>query len=27
VTVRTLAVHQSSQVMPAALAAAHGRSV
>ena len=27
VTVRTLAVHQSSQVMPAALAAAHGRTV
>jgi homoserine kinase len=27
VTVRTLAVHQSSQVMPAALVAAHGRSV
>ena len=27
VTVRTLAVHQSSQVMPAAVAAAHGRTV
>ena len=27
VTVRTLAVHQSSQVMPAAMASAHGRNV